>query len=44
MASNEQAGKIGIGPEGRMGALIQFVVVVALALAFAVYLLSPCLS
>ena len=41
MASNEQAGKIGIGPEGRMGALIQFVVVVALALAFAVYLLSP---
>jgi hypothetical protein len=41
MANEEPAGKIGIGPEYRIGALIQFIAVVALGLLFAVYLPPP---
>ena len=41
MAANEPGGKIGIGPQGRMGGLIQFAVFVILGLFACVYAIPP---
>ena len=41
MAKNEPGVKIGIGPQGRMGGLIQFVLFVALGLLLCVYAIPP---